>query len=81
MVSEENIKKKSYHCIVEIAIYIYAYQHNVHLKQYLTSKINSYAVVVVTKQQNKHLYSTRINIHIPTNKNIHLCSKQKTNLA
>jgi hypothetical protein len=78
MVSEQNIKKDvSFHC----TIYIYAYQQYVHLKQYLTSKINSYAAAVVTKQQNKHLYSTRINIHIPTNKKIHLCSKQKTNLA
>jgi hypothetical protein len=28
---------KSYHCIVKIAIYIYAYQQNVHTKQYLSN--------------------------------------------
>jgi hypothetical protein len=59
MVSEQNIKKM-YHCIVEIAIYIYANQQNVHLKQYFLRKIYIYAVVVVVnKQQHKHLYMTK----------------------
>jgi hypothetical protein len=63
-----------YHCIVEIAIYIYANLQNVHLKQYLTRKIDIYVVVVVVnKQQNNHLYITKTK-HATRNSNIYYCN-------
>jgi hypothetical protein len=58
MSTQSNIKKL-YHCIIEIAIYIYANQQTVTLKQYLLRIIYIYVVVVVNKQQHKHLYMTK----------------------
>ena len=71
MSTQSNIKKL-YHCIIEIAIYIYANQQTVNLKQYLLRKIYIYAVVV-NKQQHKHLYMTKTK-HATRSSNIYYCN-------
>jgi hypothetical protein len=66
-------QKKLYHCIIEIAIYIYANQQTVNRNNIYSRKMYIYAIVVVNKHQHKYVYMTKTK-HATKSSNIYCCN-------
>jgi hypothetical protein len=57
--STHQTSKKLYHCIIKIAIYIYANQHTDNRNNIYSRKMYNYAILVVNKHQHKYVYMTK----------------------